>query len=345
MFRSKTLFVLGAGASFEAGLPTGELLKEQIASKIDIRFDTWGDKQEYGDQQVWRVMTQVADQKGKTHQQFLDQAKQLKAAMPLAISIDNLLDAHRGDEIAEVCGKLGIVKCIQEAESRSKLFIDHNSTPYNFNRIQGAWYPEFSRVVTEGVARSELEDIFSNVSIISFNYDRCFEHFIYHALQTYYGVTEDESKEAIKKLKIFHPYGQIGKLPWQEGSLPIHKFGDERINLLDVFKQIKTFNERVREEEEILKIRQAVQEAELIVFLGFAFHKQNLELLNPSTKCNAKRVLATGFGLSKSDCDVIEEDLNKILDQGITPNPPRIIIRNDLKCAELFKEFTRTLQS
>jgi len=39
MFKSKTLFVVGAGASQEAGLPTGTELKSIIAEKLDITFD------------------------------------------------------------------------------------------------------------------------------------------------------------------------------------------------------------------------------------------------------------------------------------------------------------------
>lgn len=36
---SKTVFVIGAGASKEANLPTGEELKSSISSFLDIRFE------------------------------------------------------------------------------------------------------------------------------------------------------------------------------------------------------------------------------------------------------------------------------------------------------------------
>ena len=38
MFKANTLFVVGAGASFEFGLPTGEGLKSKIIEALDIRF-------------------------------------------------------------------------------------------------------------------------------------------------------------------------------------------------------------------------------------------------------------------------------------------------------------------
>jgi hypothetical protein len=39
MFYRKTLFILGAGASTEIGLPLGGGLASVIASKMDVRFE------------------------------------------------------------------------------------------------------------------------------------------------------------------------------------------------------------------------------------------------------------------------------------------------------------------
>jgi hypothetical protein len=36
MFKSKTVFVIGAGASKEAGLPTGEELKKSISTLFNV---------------------------------------------------------------------------------------------------------------------------------------------------------------------------------------------------------------------------------------------------------------------------------------------------------------------
>ena len=36
MFTQKTLFVVGAGASLELGLPSGDVLKGTIAKKLDF---------------------------------------------------------------------------------------------------------------------------------------------------------------------------------------------------------------------------------------------------------------------------------------------------------------------
>jgi hypothetical protein len=44
MFKRRTLFVLGAGASAEVGLPLGSQLANTIGTKVDIRFEEFGTK-------------------------------------------------------------------------------------------------------------------------------------------------------------------------------------------------------------------------------------------------------------------------------------------------------------
>lgn len=122
MFRSKTVFVLGAGASQEVGLPTGDDLKKKIASKIDIRFDSF--QQKHGDYRITEALREHVkspDGRNGDINPHLHMAWQLCEALPLEISIDNLLDKHRGNKIAETCGKLGIVSSILEAEKASRL--------------------------------------------------------------------------------------------------------------------------------------------------------------------------------------------------------------------------------
>jgi hypothetical protein len=56
MFKSKTLFVVGAGASCEVGLPTGEKLKGLIAQKVNIAFSD-GVKQRSGDHEITEALS------------------------------------------------------------------------------------------------------------------------------------------------------------------------------------------------------------------------------------------------------------------------------------------------
>lgn len=60
MFKSKTVFIVGAGASCEAGLPSGDTLKERIAELLDIRFNDWGSDQISGDRRIVKALREAA---------------------------------------------------------------------------------------------------------------------------------------------------------------------------------------------------------------------------------------------------------------------------------------------
>jgi hypothetical protein len=51
------------------------------------------------------------------------------------------------------------------------------------------------------------------VSFIVFNYDRCIEHFIFHAAQSYYGVDPGRAAQFVAAISFYHPYGSIAPLP------------------------------------------------------------------------------------------------------------------------------------
>ena len=50
-----TVFVLGAGASKEVGLPIGSELTEEIATLLDLRMDSMGQR-EAGDSAIYRAV-------------------------------------------------------------------------------------------------------------------------------------------------------------------------------------------------------------------------------------------------------------------------------------------------
>lgn len=348
MFRSKTVFVLGAGSSNEIGLPVGEDLKELIAKQINIKFRD-GIQQSSGNPKITAALRKHASTKDggwANITPYLEKAWKLQEALPLAISIDNLLDAYRGDEQAEVCGKLGIVESILHSERESQFYFKSTDmAKLDSRRGMNTWFAGYVKLLTEGKPLPEIESLFSNISIINFNYDRCVEHYLYNALQSYYGIQEDTVKPILSTLKIYHPYGQVGKLPWQlnntRAAIP---FGSENPSLLEIAAQIKTFNERVHDDGTLTEMRDVFRSAQQIVFLGFAFHRQNLELLDPNAPCEANKIFATAFNISRSDCNVIEEDLIAILHQDPTKRAA-IEIRNDLKAASLLNEYWRSLTS
>lgn len=273
-------------------------------------------------------------------------AWRIRDSMPLAESVDNFLDAHNGDKLIERCGKLAIVRSILDAEKRSKLYFEYrgSNSSIDYKSVQDTWFNKFYKVLTENCRKEDLASRLDSLAMVIFNYDRCFEHFLVNAIQTYYGVDEKEAAGLLNRIEIYHPYGKVGHLPWQQCEESI-AFGAEpsSSSLLKLSEQIRTFTEGTDpSSSKISSIKKRTQHSELIVFLGFAFHEINLELLKPysdirTTKSGAK-CFATAKGISDHDCINIKEELSKLLKQ-----LKSIYIRNDLSCDELFREYRRSL--
>jgi hypothetical protein len=348
MFNKQTLIVVGAGASEEVNLPTGNELKKNIASILDIRFDHYN--QVSGNYVVCNAIREAvmrANPNDRDINPHLHAAWRIRDAMPQAISIDHFIDAHQDDKKLELCGKLAIVQSILEAERKSALFINNNNI-YNkldFKKLDETWLNSFMKLLAENCRVNELNDRLSSITMIIFNYDRCVEHFLYHSLQNYYGIDARHAASLVKCIKIYHPYGTVGTLPWYGGAQVV-AFGAESNSkqLVDLASQIKTFTEGTDpESSDITEIRDRMVESHIVLFLGFAFHRLNLELIKPPSHKHSNpeevRYFATAKGISTSDCSSIVTDLIKI---GAAKRE-MIEIRNDLRCGQLFQEYWRSL--
>jgi len=341
MFRSKTVFVVGAGASREAGLPTGTELRPVIASKLDIRYKINGELIS-GNREIADALRGHAQKNGEDVNSYLLQASKISEAMPQAISIDSFIDAHRGDASIELCGKLAIAQAILEAEGNSKLyFADYKQERFDPKKLSGTWYENFFQLLTENVRLEDLKHIFDNISFIVFNYDRCIEHFLYHSLRNYYCIADRDAGELLEQLRISHPYGSVGRLPWQAEPSKGVAFGSKPpgTNFLGIASQIKTFTERAEDESARDAIRSHIQEANTIVFLGFAFHPLNLELITPELPSDATRVFGTAMRMSSEDLFVVEHDISQMLKS----NALEISVNNALSCSSLFEYYWRSL--
>jgi DUF1009 family protein len=161
----------------------------------------------------------------------------------------------------------------------------------------------------------------------------------------YYRISEEESSRLLNSIEIYHPYGVVGSLPWQLadntigfGSIAVH------IDLLSIAENIKTFSEGTDpESSDIFKIRNNLKQAKRIVFLGFAFHKLNMELLKPTDLTlvlGAEPVIkcfATTFGISDSDKEVVSSLVSELFGEKI------IINMANVACSDFFSEYWRGL--
>lgn len=351
MFSEPTVFVVGAGASAEYEIAVGDTLKLKIAELLDFYFD--GHQLSRGDYQIaeWlKRRNQAASGIYQLSQKHFRSARLISQAMPHALSIDNFIDAHRGDENVSLCAKLAIVKSILDEESRSKISgLREEFKPFDFGSVANTWIARLFQMLSEGVSRAEVPHIFDNLSLIVFNYDRCIEAYLPRALGEYYDLQPPEVSQVMARLRIIHPYGVAGGLDQGRLSIP---FGSTEVNLLDASEGIRTFSEGVGDPTTKSAITNALSVADTLVFLGFSFHPLNMKLLKAPTN-NLRRVFATTYGLSESAVAAVEQNILHLFDR---LDPQQALLQPDerqldelemtnLKAYDFCSQYFRSLSS
>lgn len=346
MFSERTLFVVGAGASKEAGLPTGQELAAQISDLLNFRFEGYNELTR-GDGVLARVLKEIANADGDDQNRVNDlfgAASDIRSAMPLAPSIDAFIESHEHNSDISLCGKLAIARSILAAEKNSLMYLDSSETnaTLRFDTLGSTWFQDFFKILITGVPKTDLSKLFNNIAFIVFNYDRCIQQYLYHSIQSYFRIDSHAAGEVVSTLRILHPYGNIGDLRWQNRNAGV-TFAESAnpANLPSIASRIMTYSERVADESTTNEIKRLVLNANRIVFLGFAFHDQNMRLLKPASFNANAEVLATATGISKADCHSIEGDIRRTL---VGRNGKgEIKIQSDLTCHDLFQNYQRSL--
>ena len=298
---------------------------------MDIRFDFGTKHIGSGDLDLF---LQVTRQMQIDSQRYQEAALLIRDGIVFSQSIDDFLDQQRNDTYINLYGKAAIVKAILEAEQKSKLYSDNIATfrPDNFT---DTWFVKFMQMLGRGVSKENIRNIFDRVSFIVFNYDRCLEHFLLHALQQAYGIRRDEAEAILSGVRIIHPYGLVDK------AVP---FGTARTNYVQLADEIKTYTEQIDAADVIAQITAEIERAECVVFLGFAYHSQNMRLLRrPGDPLPMKpMIFGTACGLSNNDVLVVS---NQFYDWFQTPGPRTgaAQLENKLTCAGLFDNYAKSL--
>ena len=139
-------------------------------------------------------------------------------------------------------------------------------------------------------------------------------------------------------MSIIHPYGSLGPLTWQSQNEGIEFGADiDGARLARISQRILTFNESVADEVQAAA-REAIQNARLIMFLGFAYHEQNMRFLEVKNYADAQ-IFGTAAGFSDFDKAVIQSDF--VTKFGI---PSYAVHLYDGYCSGIFSEYSRALR-
>lgn len=346
----KLVLVVGAGASNEVGLPLGSDLKKRIATALNHEYEFGQLKRGAGSafiESAYKLIVQKANNGlvGDINP-YVKAGWMVRDGMSQALSIDNYLDAHKDNHLMIETAKLAIAEVILLSERNSGLHLNPLEQKYklNFSTLESTWYGHFFKLLTEGCQVEKIAERLSSVAIVTFNYDRCIEQYLHEALMNYYHIDSAYAIELMSELQIFHPYGYLGELKWPS-AFPNVSFGGEihSHQLIEVSGKIKTFTEGTDEDSsEILEIRDCIEGAEKIVFLGFAYGKQNLDLLytpKSSEYISNAQVYGTAFQMSDINTKLIREDLFRL--GGYAKE--NVYINSNLTSTKLFEDCSRAL--
>ena len=318
MFNTKTLFVIGAGASYEVGLPLGDTLLETIAGDLDYRIEHFN-RPTSGNRVLFNAWMQHYGDNNVGMNAVIDAARKIHHAHGFANSIDQFIDTHYTDELVAFCGKCAITLFILEEERKSDIYVDSDdrNARLKLKKEFEPWFVPFSKMLFEGVRVDRIDTLFDNLSIVCFNYDRCIEHFLAYSISQHYQVNIGDARQLVyEKLKIIHPYGQVGDLPIPNNRHGVNfgeAIGGER--LIEVSSMINTFTEQ-RDEGKMDAVKAEVSNAETVVFLGFGFLPDNMEILIPNNGSKVDRIFATVFKESAPN----QENIRKAMRPFLSPS-------------------------
>jgi len=294
----KVVYVIGAGASTEFGsMPVGQELARSIQKLAD------DDLSGSDNRPVIRKAISMAGGYGAAHEKALGR---IRDSILTRDSIDDFVaewnDQDCLADVARYCIAHEILRG-ERATALGAISIQNMTIPQGMERLRGTWLDAIVRYSNSHFPRRSLVDALSCSSFVTFNYDRCIEFYLYNYFSHSLGMAPAEAGRALREIHIEHVYGVAGHLPELGGNVP---FGQADPSwLYEAASPIKTYCESV-ESDRLDRIQRKLNGADRIVFLGCAFHEQNLDLLFSGSPPSAE-VWATGLGLRGRRRDLVQE--------------------------------------
>ncbi len=269
MIDQPTALILGAGASMDFAYPSGRKLTEQV---VQITKDPRSN--------AYRCLLEL---------EFNEtQISEFTNALRMSgrLSVDAFLE-HRPEYID--IGKVAMTLSLVRFENINNLFGSaDNWYIYLFNRMEAPF--------------SSFAD--NKISFVTFNYDRSLEVYLFTALKNAYGKSDREVFEVISQIPIIHVHGKLGGLPWETPKGRKYESVDDPKLISSSAQGIKIISESSNIDESFGEARKVINNCERIIFLGFGYHRSNLDRLNIDLSSN-HTIYGSCYGFTKRECDLV----------------------------------------
>lgn len=342
MIRTDTTLIIGAGANREVEMPDGPDLLAKIAGGFE--FERLDSEVKSRDLVNFSVLFQrVADQLDLTYDQLVAGAMAIRDATLVSTSIDAILEQYGHDPAVLAAGKLAIVYYTLQAESKSTMAVEPRGPGELPLRGNDNWLFQLGQLIVKGVPRARAEECFEKLSIVCFNYDRAIEHYLPWVVMRAFGMTYEEACELVaNRLRIVHPYGVAGRLPWQGDEDYGAVWGDtDPDNIVALSKRIYTASQRAGSRQFQSYLRSEMSRGKRLGFLGFGFDPMNVAMLFDELEHDNPDMLISLVGISETQQKAILRLIYRLT--GIE-DESRITLEN-MKAFELLRDYGRFLES
>jgi hypothetical protein len=264
LIKQQTVFVLGAGASAPYGFPIGAELVDKICTQI------------LGGSGVHTMIARLG-RAGLTPDKVMRFAGALKELRPY--SVDRFLEMR--PEFLDV-GKAAIADVLLQCEQQALLV---------GASIEVDWYRLlFDQIIRKSQAFFESQA--RRLSILTFNFDRSFERALFTALRNAYNLTGPAATALATTLAIQHIHGQLGECAWLTNTADAVEYDvirdDEKwVNAIGAAVAMMKIVHEPGTTAIIEDAQALLAKAQLVCFLGFGYHEENVKKLDVATFSDA----------------------------------------------------------
>lgn len=280
MFRTETTLIIGAGANREIEMPDGPELLNRIAAGFD--FDRLGSEVQSRDLiAMAHIFEAVAGELGTTHAELIKAGRAIRAASFVTPSIEAILEQQSDNPLVQAAGKLAIVYYTLQAEAKSTMAPAPRAVGELPLRGSENWLFKLGQMMVSGVPRRDVENCFYKLSIIAFTYDRSIEHYLPWVAAMAFDMPIEEAQALVGlHLRIVHPLGCAGQLPWQGDDKPNVEWGLEMPdNILDLTRMIYSSGQRMKRRQFAEYLLAEMAQGRRLAFLGFDFDPIKLRMI------------------------------------------------------------------
>jgi len=168
------------------------------------------------------------------------------------------------------------------------------------------WYEYFFNLI-----RHPDEIRKGNLSVVTFNYDRSFEYFLYYAFMNSYHMASARAIDLMNHIPIVHIYGNLGAPHFLDKDGRDYETQVDAGNIQKCIEGIKIMPEIEDTHSTLPQVHSLISKADRTIFIGFSFHPVNVQRLKLLEHMRLRIVHGTVYSMMDGEINRVEQTLSK----------------------------------